>query len=361
MTRVIHIDRNSYSKDDLYYAVEALKHGGTVVFPTETVYGLGANAMNDEACKKIFIAKGRPSDNPLIVHISDMDQLENFSKNVKEEYKAILKELWPGPLTVVVEKANGIPDTVTAKLPTVAIRMPDDSIARNLIDMAGPIAAPSANISTKPSITDSKDAIRFLDGRVDVIIDAGKVKFGIESTIIDLTQDPVRLLRPGAFSVEDLEPLFGKITVDKVALGKAEAKVAITPGMKYRHYSPNKKIFLCKDREVVESLKEELPNNGVLMCTEEVSQGISTNKIIVGRDSDLYSVAHNLFSSFIELDDSSYNYGVIIPFEEKGIGLAIMNRIRKASTAVISSSEELKEYLDEYGISDNTKEIKDKT
>jgi len=339
MTRIIHIDKSYYRRDQIIDAVDVLRSGGTVVFPTETVYGLGALADNAEACKKIFIAKGRPSDNPLIVHISSMQQFFSYS-NPGDSYPVEgLNKLWPGPLTVVVRKANGIPDVVTAGLPTVAIRMPDDPIAHDLIEMAGPIAAPSANISTRPSITDSKDAIRFLDGRVDVIIDAGPSRFGIESTIIDITKRPAELLRPGSYAIEDLEPVFGPIVYGDVARGLGEARVAITPGMKYRHYSPSTKLILAETREVFRQILDAADEDLVVLATMEMADG-HKKAIIIGTDRDLYSVAHNLFSSFIALDDMHADLALIHPFEERGIGFALMNRLRKASYRTVKSRED---------------------
>ncbi len=337
MTKILRINRENIDRSDIGEAVDALRDGKTVVFPTETVYGLGALASDPGACRKIFEAKNRPADNPLIVHIASMEEFLSLSMNVSESHIAKLRSLWPGPLTVVVRKAVGIPDIVTAGLDTVAIRMPDDNIAKALIDGAGPIAAPSANISTMPSITDSKDAIRFLAGRVDVIIDAGRTNYGIESTILNLTVDPVDLLRPGSYSVEDLEAFFGKINVGDVARGYAESKVAITPGMKYRHYSPRKKLYLADSMESFIKMVENLPDNFVALCTDDTEKFVRGEYINLGPESSPYVIASNLFSAFMKLDDSSKEYGLILPFQEKGIGLAIMNRIRKASYRTVNS------------------------
>ncbi|WP_297218182.1 L-threonylcarbamoyladenylate synthase [Thermoplasma sp.] len=345
MTRILHIDRIRYTKEQIMDAVDSLRSGGTVVFPTETVYGLGALAENADACRKIFTAKGRPSDNPLIVHISSMDQFASVSDPKEDRWVQDLERVWPGPLTVVVKKRDGIPDIVTAGLPTVAVRMPDDEIAHDLIEMAGPIAAPSANISTRPSITDSKDAIRFLDGRVDVIIDAGPTRFGIESTIIDLTRKPIELLRPGSYTIEDLEPVFGHIVYGEVARGLGEAKVAITPGMKYRHYSPSTKLILAETRDLFEEILPYSPEDMVILATIEMERP-GRRTIVLGTDKDLYTVAHNLFSSFIALDDMHAGYALIHPFEERGIGFAIMNRIRKASYRTV---KDVREFLDLIG------------
>ncbi len=341
MTKVLSISRENIDRSAIGEAIDALRAGKTVVFPTETVYGLGALASDPDACRKIFEAKNRPADNPLIVHIASMDEFLSLSRNVSEAHIRILRSLWPGPLTAVVRKAEGIPDIVTSGLGTVAIRMPDDNIAKALIEGAGPIAAPSANISTMPSITDSKDAIRFLGGRVDVIIDAGRTNYGIESTILNLTSNPVDLLRPGSYSVEDLEVFFGNIRVGDVARGFAEAKVAITPGMKYRHYSPVKKLYLADSMESFVAMAENLPDNFIALCTDGTRKFVRGEYINLGPESSLYVIASNLFSAFMQLDDSGREYGLIPPFPEKGIGLAIMNRIRKASYRTIKSLDDI--------------------
>ncbi|MGC8609419.1 MAG: L-threonylcarbamoyladenylate synthase, partial [Thermoplasmata archaeon] len=212
--------------------------------------------------------------------------------------------------------------------------------AKALIDGAGPIAAPSANISTMPSITDSKDAIRFLTGRVDAIIDAGKTNFGIESTILNLNTNPIELLRAGSYEVEELEKFFGRIIISDIARGFGQAEIAITPGMKYRHYSPKKKLYLAASRESFIEMVKVMPENFIALCTDETLQYVKGKSIILGRESSPYEIASNLFSAFMKLDDSDGKYGIIVPFPENGIGLAIMNRIRKASYRTIKNIEQ---------------------
>ena len=232
-TKVLKIDQVHPDTGIIKEAAEVIKSGGTVVFPTETVYGLGASAFSGKACRKIFEAKERPPDNPLIVHISDLSELEKVAVDVPEDLIPVLEKIWPGPITILFRKSRNVPDEVTAGLETVAVRMPANPVALMLIKESGvPIAAPSANIATRPSIVDSSEALSELTGRVDMILDAGKTFFGIESTIIDVRKRPPELLRPGAFDVEDLEQYFGAILIGDTARGLKEAELAITPGMK---------------------------------------------------------------------------------------------------------------------------------
>lgn len=338
----IHPDMNVIRK-----AAEVIRNQGTVVFPTETVYGLGANAFSDEACRKIFSAKERPQDNPLIVHISSFSQLNEVAVDVPESIIETMKTLWPGPITILLKKSKKVPDVVTAGLDTVAVRMPGNPVALLLMKESGvPIAAPSANIATKPSIVDSETAIKDLSGRVDMILDGGKTFFGIESTIINVLSRPVELLRPGAFEVEELEKYFGKITVSDTARGLKQAEIAITPGMRYRHYSPEKKLFLAENDEVVlEVLSSNISEEVIPICDSKMAERIDKEKIILGKAGDLYEIASNLFLAFRKLDESEKKYGIIQKFEERGIGLAIMNRIRKACTASISGTEDIRRHI----------------
>ncbi len=338
MTEIIRINTDN-NKDVIKKCADAIKGGGTVVFPTETVYGLGADAFNPEACKKIFIAKNRPADNPLIVHISNMAMLDDVAY-IEDDLREKMKHIWPSPLTLLLKKKKSVPDIVSAGLDTVCIRFPDNPIALALIDESGPIAAPSANISTRPSIVDSVTAIKELNGRVDIIIDAGRVKYGVESTIIDCTVKPYRLLRAGAFTVEDIETMIGPVYVDPLARGYSQSKVALTPGLKYRHYAPSKKLFLIEDENKFrEFISSDLASNFLILCSEENSQYARGKALILGRD--IYEIAHNLFYDFRVLDSSDKKYGVIQSFPEEGIGFAVMNRIRKASFLIIKDKDNI--------------------
>ena len=333
-TMIVHVDQFHPGIWEIEAGAAVIRRGGTVIFPTETVYGLGANALSEEACMKIFTAKNRPVDNPLIVHVSSMEMLGTIAELPEDNLADKLKTLWPGPLTVLLHKKPVLPDTVTAGLPTVAVRMPDNLLALALIESSGvPIAAPSANLSTRPSITDSSDAIREMEGRVDLIYDAGPTKLGIESTIIDVSVFPPVLLRAGSTPVEILTEIFGDIEITDIARGVTEVERALTPGMRYRHYSPEKRLYLIPDvNSFIELGKRNLGGNPPLFIgASEYCRQISNRFIDLGSADNLDTVASRLFSAFRKLDADSCPFGVIHPFAEKGQGLAIMNRIRKAS------------------------------
>ncbi len=338
MTEILSVDDNNIN-DSIKKAASIIKNGGTVVFPTETVYGLGADAFNAGACKKIFEAKQRPADNPLIVHISNFDMLNDVAI-IDDDLLNKMKKVWPSPLTLLLKKKNKVPDIVTSGLDTVCIRFPDNKIALKLIEEAGSIAAPSANIATKPSIVDSKTAIKELNNRVDAIIDAGRVKYGVESTIIDCTKKPYELLRPGAFSLEDAISILGNVYASEYVEGYNESKIALTPGLKYRHYAPAKKLFLIENKdEFIKFISSDKSKDFLTLCSYDNAKYAKYDKIILGND--IYEVAHNLFYDFRLLDNSNKNYGVIQSFDEKGIGLAVMNRIRKASFMAIKDKENI--------------------
>ena len=223
-TIIVRADQNNPDSESVMLGASIIREGGTVIFPTETVYGLGADGLNESACMKIFVAKNRPADNPLILHISSLEMLERVAFLDDDDLRSKILSFWPGPLTVLLRKRPSVPDAVSAGLPTVAVRMPDNPLALALIDSSGvPIAAPSANLSTRPSITDSADAISEMYGRVDLIYDTGHTAFGIESTIVDMTANPPKLLRSGSTTVEDLEAVFGHIEVTEAARGTMES------------------------------------------------------------------------------------------------------------------------------------------
>ncbi|MEM0157603.1 MAG: L-threonylcarbamoyladenylate synthase [Thermoplasmataceae archaeon] len=341
-TRIVKADQDRPDPDAVHSGAEVILSGGTVIFPTETVYGLGANGMDQEACLKIFTAKNRPPDNPLILHISSIEMLDGIAVIRDKDLRSRLARFWPGPLTVLLAKADAVPDAVSAGQPTVAVRMPDNRLALELISASGvPIAAPSANLSTKPSITDSQHAIQEMSGRVDLIYDSGKTSFGLESTILDVTTSPPRLLRAGSATVESLQEVFGKIEISEEARGTVESDVAITPGMKYRHYAPEKPFFLMKSVEEFRRLNNlDTHDLGILaMGSDEVC--CSDQCLRLGSMNDLRQIGHNLFSAFRQLDQSHFKMAVIHPFPEYGYGLAIMNRIRKATGHRVATMEEI--------------------
>ncbi len=336
MTQIIRVDPVNPERDKIAVAAEVIKRGGLVAFPTETVYGLGADAMNGEAAKKVYLAKNRPMDNPLIVHIADFEQLNEVASNVPEEVFRIAKTVWPGPITFVLKKAPKVPKETTAGLDTVAVRMPAHPVALELIRQSEtPIAAPSANLATKPSPTRAEHVIEDLFGKIDVIIDGGETFFGVESTIVNLTVKPPVLLRPGPFTVEELRNFFPDLIVPEFAEGKKEAEIALAPGMKYRHYAPQKPLIVVESRRAFEEAVAQLSSRVklVALCSKEECSKLPENvqKIELGREENLYEIARNLFDSFRRVDKTDAQLALIHSFPEKGIGLAIMNRVRKAS------------------------------
>lgn len=348
MTIVLKVDQEIPDPNLIQRGADIIRSGGLVVFPTETVYGLGANAFSEDACRKIFAAKERPADNPLIVHVSSLEMLRTVADTVPEHIAENLDKIWPGPVTLLFPKSSRIPDVVTGGSKLVAVRIPANNLALALIEASGvPIAAPSANISTRPSITDSRHAIEELDDRVDLIYDSGTTPQGIESTILDVSGVEPVLLRAGSRSVEDLELVFGHIDVNDYIRGHREGSVPLVPGMKYRHYSPDKPLFLSRTRDVLLQMVDQtdMESGIAIIASEEVCSQVKGTCISLGPERDLDLIGKNLFSALRELEALEVHAGIIMPFPETGKGLAIMNRIRKASTAEFSSLEELEKLI----------------
>ena len=339
-TKVYHLDEINPDMSILQYAAEVIKGGGTVVFPTETVYGLGANALDENASKKIFAAKGRPQDNPLIIHVAHKDVRE-YALSIPEEAKLLMDLFWPGPLTIILRKSGIIPDVITAGLNSVAIRMPSNIIASRLISLAGvPIAAPSANISGRPSPTDVKHVIDDLSGRVDMILGGGKTDVGLESTVIDMTGRPA-ILRPGGISYEDLKNVLKDVYIDPAIMSAPDSKLKPkSPGMKYRHYSPKADMFIVEGETswVIDKINTLCQENismhkrvGILATDGTMNQYKNGLVLTMGDRNYPDTIAASLFDRLREFD----NLGVDIIFAESvvedHIGLAIMNRMRKAA------------------------------
>ncbi|SHJ65358.1 L-threonylcarbamoyladenylate synthase [Paramaledivibacter caminithermalis] len=341
-TRIINIDKKDIDIEQLMYGAEILKNGGTVIFPTETVYGLGANALDEKAVKKIFEAKGRPSDNPLIIHIAKAEDINDLITDLPQKSKELIDKFWPGPLTLIFKKSSIVPKIVTGGLDTVAIRIPAHPIARLLIELAEvPVAAPSANLSGKPSPTKGQHVIDDLKGRVDAIICGGDTTVGVESTVLDITSDIPMILRPGGVTKEELEKVVGRVDVDP-ALQKSEGIEIVpkSPGMKYTHYSPNADVILISGKlnDVINNIKKiraNKENEGYkvgIMATDETKDKYEGGTIIsVGSRSKLESVAANLFKTLREFDKKNVDIILSETFEEKGLGQAIMNRLIKAA------------------------------
>lgn len=322
-------------------AGKVIRNGGTVAFPTETVYGLGANALDDEAVKKIFIAKGRPQDNPLIIHVSTKE-ISGLVKDVPEVAQKIIDKFWPGPLTVILEKKDIIPNITSANLNTIGIRMPNSEIALKLIELAErPIAAPSANISGRPSPTEVERCVEDLNGRVDYIIGGESSDIGVESTIVDCTVNPPLVLRPGGITLEMLKEINPEIELDKALKSKPNDDFKPkAPGMKYKHYAPNAhlKIIKGKNEKTIEIINEivenyiEKGNDVAILTTNENLNKFNNGKVIsLGSENDLKEIAKNLFEALRKCDDLGVQYILCQGFEENGVGLAIMNRLNKAA------------------------------
>ena len=327
--------------DKIREASECIKNGGIVAFPTETVYGLGADALNKDAVKKIFIAKGRPQDNPLIVHVAS----KNISKYVEEVPKIaqeLIDKFWPGPLTVILKKKDIIPNVTSADLETIGIRMPDNEVARKLIEFSNTvIAAPSANISGRPSPTDIERCVEDLDGKVDCIIGGSISNIGVESTIVDCTVNPPLVLRPGGITLEMLKEIDSRIEIDKAIMEKPkEGLKPKAPGMKYRHYAPKAKVTIITGnrKNTVEKIKEMVHYNieqnkkvCILTVEEHKDKYVEGNTIILGSISNLSTVAQRLFEALRKCDDLGADLILAEGYEEKGVGVAIMNRLNKAA------------------------------
>ena len=344
ITHRIKIDKGRPLGPQLATAANILKEGGLVAFPTETVYGLGANALDENAVEKIFIAKDRPSDDPLIVHVVSNDMLKGLiSGEMNEKVRELIDSLWPGPLTLIFNKSDLVPRTVTSGLSTVAIRMPIHPVARELIQQAGiPVAAPSANLFEKPSPTLAKHVLDDLDGRIDMIVDGGSTNIGVESTILDMTNpNKSVLLRPGGVSREQIESIIGPVDLHPSVREKKYAGQVESPGMKVKHYAPNAKIILfegkIKDQpeQIIKIIKDILVKGKKvgLIAFESSFQMQDVMVRNLGMDKPL--IARNLFKTFREFDQIGIDVILAESIDEKGIGLAIMNRLRRASEEII--------------------------
>ena len=325
----------STSEQDINKAAEIIKNGGLVGMPTETVYGLGANAMSEDAVKSIFIAKGRPQDNPLIVHISDISMLSPLIRELPEKARESAEKFWPGPFTMVLPKSDIIPDSVSAGLDTVAIRMPSHPIARALISAAGvPIAAPSANTSGKPSPTTAAHVVDDMNGKIDAVIMAGSSEVGLESTVVTFCTTPPRLLRPGGITVEELREIIPDLQIDKAVLSelKAEEKAA-SPGMKYKHYSPKCEVTLISgsSQDYIDYVNQNPSPSVCALCFEEDIEGLQTDYICYGKKTSGETLAAELFDSLRELDKRGYKTCYAHAPEKTGVGLAVYNRLIRAA------------------------------
>lgn len=326
---------------DILQAGEIIRHGGLVAFPTETVYGLGADALNEEAVRSVYEAKGRPSDNPMIVHICEIAELEPLIRGglegVSEDARRVMDEYWPGPLTLIFPKSGNVPDATTGGLDTVAVRMPSNRTAYMLIAAAlRPVAAPSANISGRPSPTTADDVLEDMDGRIDAVVLGGQCDVGIESTVLDLTGEVPTILRPGIVTREELAETLGKeVVYYKALLDKPEAAAdpengaadvgfrPKSPGMKYRHYSPRAKV------RIVAGSQDDFNRKARSLGIEALDKGLRPAILDYGCDEKM--AAHDFFADLRELDRQGYDLILVRTLEESGLGFSVMNRMLKSA------------------------------
>lgn len=345
ITERIKIEDKEHPKEELLKKpAEILRNGGLVAFPTETVYGLGANALNEEAAKKIYEAKGRPSDNPLIAHIADFDGLGPLVSEIPEAGKKLMEAFWPGPLTLIFPKSSMVPYGTTGGLDTVAVRMPSDPVANALIRLSGvPVAAPSANTSGRPSPTTADHVWQDMNGKIDMIVDGGAVGIGVESTIIDVSGKVPMILRPGAITQEMASAVLGLMVPLDPAITSGPMKADVrpkAPGMKYRHYAPKADLTLVEGEteavtETINRLADEKIGQGFsvgIICTEETKSLYPAGMVkSLGFRAKEETLAHNLYSVLREFDDLKADFIFSESFSKDHLGQAIMNRLTKAA------------------------------
>lgn len=334
-------DGKNESREALREAGEIIRQGGLVAFPTETVYGLGGDALNPESSKKIYAAKGRPSDNPLIIHIADIKNLEKIVKEIPQSAYQLADVFWPGPLTMILPKSEEVPYQTTGGLNTVAVRMPSHPVALEFIREAGGyVAAPSANLSGKPSPTKAKYVVQDMDGRIDMIIDGDGVDIGLESTIVDLTGDKPMILRPGYITKEMLDAVLGQVETDPTLLDSDSKEAPKAPGMRYRHYAPKGELVLVEGspEAVVSYINEQTSlhrqqgeKTGIIGTTEMTGRYEADSVKIAGSRDDETAIARQLYTFLREFDDEDVAYMYAESFAGTGMRQAIMNRLLKAA------------------------------
>jgi L-threonylcarbamoyladenylate synthase len=342
-TLVLKVDARRPSKKKICTAANLIKRGGLVAFPTETVYGLGADALNAVAVLAVFEAKRRPLDNPPIVHVADVETVRRLVVEVPARARTLMKKFWPGPLTLILKRSENVPEVTVAGLDTIAVRMPSHNVALALIRSSEcPISAPSANLSGKPSPTSAGHVLQDLDGRIDAVLDAGPTRIGVESTVLDLTADPPEVLRPGGVSFESLKQILGELRLSPIVT--AEKAMAVekvrSPGIKHKHYAPDADVLVVegeltstirKINELVSLYRRRGKKVGIL-CTDETIEYYEADLIkSPGSRKNLEAVAHNLFRLLREFDAEKADVIIAEGLPTEGLGLAIMNRLRKAA------------------------------
>lgn len=326
-------------------AAELIRSGELVAIPTETVYGLGANGLSEAAVAKIFEAKGRPQDNPLILHISAPEEMEQFCHSIPESAYALAKAFWPGPLTMVLPARDCVPKRTTGGLSTVAVRCPDNAVTRQIIRLSGvPIAAPSANLSGKPSTTTAQHVLHDHDGKIAAVVDGGPCRVGVESTIVDLTEQRPRLLRPGGITPEQLTAVLGDLVIDKAVTAQIDKDAVVkAPGMKYRHYAPAEPVVIVSgSRQAAAAYihRHFQPGDRVLCFEEELPLYADCAPLAYGREADVATLSAGLFAALRELDDPAIHQVYARCPVGGGVAYAVQNRLKKAAAFHIVDAEE---------------------
>ena len=327
---------SALAEDTAQIAADLIRQGQLVAIPTETVYGLGANGLDEEAVMKIFQAKGRPQDNPLILHLSDAEEMANYCQNIPKSAYLLAEKFWPGPLTMVLPAKAIVPRRTTGGLNTVAVRCPDSPITREIIRLAGvPLAAPSANISGKPSTTTAEHVRHDHDGRIAAIVDVGPCRVGVESTIVDLTETPARLLRPGGITPEQLVEVLGQLTVDKAVTAQIDRDAVVkAPGMKYKHYAPDCAVLIVSgNREAAAKyIRSHFEAGDRVLCfTEELPLYENCAPLAYGSEEDVNTLSAGLFAALRELDDPAVKRVFARCPVGGGVAYAVQNRLKKAA------------------------------
>ena len=325
-------------------AADIIKAGELVAIPTETVYGLGADGLNPNAVAKIFAAKGRPQDNPLILHVAKPEDMEKFCCNIPNSAYLLAEKFWPGPLTMVLPAKDCVPKCTTAGLPTVAVRCPDNAVTREIIRLAGvPIAAPSANLSGKPSTTTAQHVLHDHAGKIPAIVDGGACRVGVESTIVDLTESHPRLLRPGGITPEQLKEVLGDLIIDKAVTAEINKDAVVkAPGMKYKHYAPQAEVIIVsgsREKAAAYIHRHITLNDRVLCFEEELPLYAGCNPLSYGREDSIETLSAGLFSALRELDDPAIGKVYARCPQGGGIAYAVQNRLKKAAAFHIVDGE----------------------
>ncbi|MCR5665680.1 MAG: threonylcarbamoyl-AMP synthase [Eubacterium sp.] len=337
ITKLIKIAQTSES-EEIKQASELIRQGELVAFPTETVYGLGGDALQPDAASKIYAAKGRPSDNPLIVHICKIEDLKKIAKNIPDKAYTLAEHFWPGPLTMIFDKKDCVPDGTTGGMDTVAVRMPSHPVALELIKQSGGfIAAPSANTSGRPSPTKAAHVYEDLNGKIPMILDGGAVGIGLESTIVDFTSQVPTILRPGFLTAEDFAPLIGEVFIDPGIIASDSSIKPKAPGMKYRHYAPGGALTIVRgdNERTAEYITSQVQKYGeskrvMVLCLKDHEKNFThVQHLVLGND--MQEIAANLFSALRICDEKKADLIYSEAVEERGLGRAIMNRLKKAA------------------------------